>query len=117
MELRFLSNDADILVGDELVTSGVDGVYLAGLPVARVVQVERRAQSPFMRIYCEPIARLDGARHVMVLTPLNMVKAQHSPDAAPIAPSEAETKQQREDKSAQRRALGKANLPGAGGQR
>ena len=111
-----MSNDADIQVGDELVTSGVDGVYLAGLPVARVVQVERRAQSPFMRIYCEPIARLDGARHVMVLTPLNIVKAEHSPDAVPIAPSEAETKQQREDKSAQRRALGKGNLPGAGGQ-
>ncbi len=28
-----------------------------------------------MRIYCEPIARLDGARHVMVLAPLNMVEA------------------------------------------
>ncbi len=111
------AHDADIAGGGRLVTSGVDGVYLAGLPVARVVQVERRAQSPFMRIYCEPVARLDGARHVMVLTPLNMVKAQHSPDAAPIAPSEAETKRQREDKSAQRRALGKANLPGAGGQR
>ena len=115
MELRFLPNDADIKEGDELVTSGVDGVYLAGLPVARVVHVERRAQSPFMRIDCEPVARLDGARHVMVLTPLNVVKAQHSPDAQPLAPTEAQAQQQREDKSAQRRSMGKDNLPGPGG--
>ena len=118
MELRFMSNDADVQVGDELVTSGVDGVYVAGLPVAKVVEVERRAQSsPFMRIYCEPKARLDGARHVMVLTPLAIVKAQHSPDAQPIAPTAAETQQQREDKSAQRRAPGAAKVPGPGANR
>lgn len=117
MELRFMSNDADVKEGDELVTSGVDGVYMAGLPVARVVRVERRAQSPFMRIYCEPVARLDGARHVMVLTPLNILKAQHAPDAQPVVQTEAESKQQREDKSAQRRAAGKDTLPGPGGQR
>lgn len=117
MELRFMSNDADVKEGDELVTSGVDGVFMAGLPVARVVRVERRAQSPFMRIYCEPVARLDGARHVMVLTPLNILKAQHAPDAQPVVQTEAESKQQREDKSAQRRAAGKDNLPGPGGQR
>ena len=114
MELRFMSNDTDVQVGDELVTSGVDGVYMAGLPVATVVEVERRSQSPFMRIYCEPKARLDGARHVMVLTPLGILKAEHAPDAQPITPTAAETKQQREDKSAQRRAPGVAKVPGPG---
>src|SRR5690606_17204501 len=67
MELRFMPNDADVQVGDELVTSGVDGVYMAGLPVAKVIEVERRSQSPFMRIYCEPMARIDGAQHVLVM--------------------------------------------------
>lgn len=114
MELRFMSNDTDVQVGDELVTSGVDGVYMAGLPVATVVEVERRSQSPFMRIYCEPKARLDGARHVMVLTPLGILKAEHAPDAQPIMPTAAETQQQREDKSAQRRAPGVAKVPGPG---
>lgn len=114
MELRFMSNDTDVQVGDELVTSGVDGVYMAGLPVATVVEVERRSQSPFMRIYCEPKARLDGARHVMVLTPLGILKAEHAPDAQPIMPTAAETQQQREDKSAQRRAPGAAKVPGPG---
>lgn len=114
MELRFMPNDADVQVGDALVTSGVDGVYIAGLPVARVVEVERRSQSPFMRIYCEPVARLDGARHVMVLTPLDIVKAAHTPDAQPITPTAAETQQHREDKSAQRRAPGAIKAPGSG---
>ena len=113
IELRFIPNDADVQVGDELVTSGIDGVYMAGLPVAKVVEVERRAQSPFMRIYCEPVARLDGARHVMVLKPLSVLKAEHAPDAQPIVPSEAQNQQQREDKSAQRRAVpGKQSSPG-----
>lgn len=116
MELRFMPNDADIQPGDVLVTSGVDGVYLAGLPVATVVQVERRSQSPFMRVSCEPIARLDGAHHVMVLTPLNMVKAAHAPDVEPTTPTEAQAKQLREDKSAQRRSSGSGNLPGSGEQ-
>ena len=116
MELRFMPNNADVQVGDELVTSGVDGVYIAGLPVARVLEVERRSQSPFMRIYCEPVARLDGAQHVMVLTPLNMVKAEHTPDAQPIEPSAAQTQKMREDKSAQRRAPGTVNVPDTGAQ-
>lgn len=116
MELRFMPNDADVQVGDELVTSGVDGVYVAGLPVARVLQVERRSQSPFMRIYCEPVARLDGAQHVMVLTPLDQVKAAHAPDAQPIAETAAQTQKLREDKSAHRRAPGAANALGTGAQ-
>jgi rod shape-determining protein MreC len=108
MELRFMPNDADVEVGDLLTTSGVDGVYLGGLPVARVVEVERRSQSPFMRIYCEPLARLEGARHVMVLTPLSAVKAAAAPDVQPPVVSAEQTQAKREDKSAMRRAGGSA---------
>lgn len=114
MELRFMTNDADIEEGDELVTSGVDGVYVAGLPVARVVQVERRGQSPFMRIYCEPVARLEETRHVMVLTPLSVLKAQFAAEAQATAEVEEAAKPQREDKSAQRRASGADSLPKTG---
>ncbi|RYF21386.1 MAG: rod shape-determining protein MreC [Comamonadaceae bacterium] len=70
MELRFMPGNADVQEGDLLTTSGVDGLYPAGLPVARVVRVERRADSAFARIYCAPLAQVYGARHVMVLTPL-----------------------------------------------
>jgi rod shape-determining protein MreC len=69
MELRFMPANADILEGDLLTTSGVDGLYPPGLPVAKVVRVERRADSAFARIYCTPIAGVQGARHVMLLKP------------------------------------------------
>ena len=45
LELRFMASNADIQVGDLLTTSGVDGVYPPGLPVARVSHIERRAES------------------------------------------------------------------------
>ena len=69
LELRFVSANADVQEGDVLTTSGLDGVYPSGLPVARVVRVERRADSAFARIYCTPTARVEGARHVMLITP------------------------------------------------
>lgn len=70
MELRFTPGNADVQEGDLLTTSGVDGLYPPGLPVARVIRVERRADSTFARIYCAPLAQVYGARHVMVLQPL-----------------------------------------------
>lgn len=71
LELRYTLANADIESGDLLTTSGVDGVYPPGLPVARVREVERRAESSFTRIGCEPMARVSGALHVMVLTPVD----------------------------------------------
>ncbi len=70
MELRFMPANADVREDDLLTTSGVDGLYPSGLPVARVVRVERRADSAFARIYCMPLAQVQGARHVVVLKPL-----------------------------------------------
>jgi rod shape-determining protein MreC len=70
LELRFTLANADINQGDLLTTSGVDGVYPPGLPVARVTKVERRAESSFTRIECEPLARVQGALHVLVLAPV-----------------------------------------------
>jgi rod shape-determining protein MreC len=70
LELRFMATNADIEVGDLLSTSGVDGVYPPGIPVAKVTKVERRAETAFARILCEPVGHVQGARHVMVLEPL-----------------------------------------------
>lgn len=70
LELRFMAASADVQPGDLLTTSGVDGVYPAGLPVARVEKVERRADTAFARITCAPLALVSGVRHVMILTPV-----------------------------------------------
>lgn len=47
LELRFLAANADVQTGDLLVTSGLDGVYLPGLPVAKVARVDRDAAYSF----------------------------------------------------------------------
>lgn len=67
LELRFTAAGADIEVGDVLSTSGLDGIYPAGLPVATIAQIEHKAGTPFARVLCLPIAGLNQYRHVMVL--------------------------------------------------
>jgi rod shape-determining protein MreC len=91
MELRFMSGTSDVQVGDTLQTSGLDGIYPPGLPVARVVNVERRAESGFARIGLAPIAQPDGVRHVLVLEPL---AAQLPPRPAPVATPDARSERQ-----------------------
>lgn len=81
LELRFMGTNADVQDNDLLTTSGVDGVYPPGLAVARVTQVERRAESSFARIHAQPLALLSGVRHVMVLPPL-MPSQPARPEAA-----------------------------------
>ena len=71
LELRFMAGNADVQVGDKLTTSGVDGVYPAGLPVAQVASVDRRVDSGFARVLLAPAAGIDGVRHVLVLEPLS----------------------------------------------
>ena len=85
MELRYMAANADVQVGDELMTSGVDGVYPPGLSVARVMAVERRAESGFARILLAPSASADGVRHVLVLEPLAL---QLPPRDEPPAPAD-----------------------------
>jgi rod shape-determining protein MreC len=72
LELRYVSGQADVKVGDELHTSGLDGVYPPGLAVARVVDVQRRQDSGFARIMLKPTAAGDTARHVLVLEPVGL---------------------------------------------
>ncbi|MEI6759802.1 MAG: rod shape-determining protein MreC [Betaproteobacteria bacterium] len=86
LELRFMAANADVQTGDLLSTSGVDGVYPAGLPVARVDKVERRVDSAFARISCRALAQVSGVEHVLVLAPLLLaVPAPVEPTTGPMA--------------------------------
>ena len=71
LELRFMGSNSDVKEGDLLTTSGVDGVYPPGLPVAKISKIERRAESAFAKIYCTPEALVTGARHVIVVKPVS----------------------------------------------
>jgi len=67
LDMRFLAANADIQTGDTLVTSGIDGVYPAGLSVAKVVQVENVATGTFGRIMCQPLAGIDRNKQLLIL--------------------------------------------------
>lgn len=83
LELRFTSANSDIRIDDSFVTSGLDGVYPAGLPVATVQALDRRAETGFARVTLEPVARPEGVRFVRVLEP---VGAQQPPRPEPDPP-------------------------------
>ncbi len=67
VELRYMPVSADVQNGDVLVTSGIDGTYPSGLPVAKVTNVERNAAYAFARISCVPLTGVLGAIQVMVV--------------------------------------------------
>lgn len=68
LELRFVPLNADFQNGDRLVTSGIDGVYPPGLPVAEVSNVERSAAALFARITCRPLAGVSSHAQVLIVS-------------------------------------------------
>jgi rod shape-determining protein MreC len=81
LDLRFMAPNADVQVGDILITSGIDGVYPAGLAVARVMQVENNANGAFGRVVCQPLAGIQNHSQLLILM---------SPPELPPRPPEEE---------------------------
>ena len=69
LELRYMPANADVQVGDILVTSDLDSIYLPGFPVAKVINIERDSAYSFARIFCAPIAGVENFGELMVLSP------------------------------------------------
>lgn len=67
LEVRYLDMHADLKAGDILVTSGIDSVYPAGIPVARVLKVEQPRETPFALAHCQPLGAPDQNRHLLIL--------------------------------------------------
>jgi rod shape-determining protein MreC len=70
LSLRYMPTGADIQEDDLLVTSGIDGVYPQGIPVAKVVKIERDPAYPFAHVTCLPVAGVDKHRHLLILSSL-----------------------------------------------
>jgi rod shape-determining protein MreC len=68
LELRYQPVNADIEVGDELVTSGMDGTYPPALKVAKVIKVERDPAYPFAHVVCSPLAGVDRNRTLLIVS-------------------------------------------------
>ena len=71
LELRYLPATADIMVGDQLVTSGLGGRFPADYPVATVTSISEDLTRGFVSVLAKPLARLDSSREVLVIKPNN----------------------------------------------
>ncbi len=68
LDLPYLPTNVDIKRGDKLVTSGIDGIYPAGLAVATVSHIEITPDSPFARIICVPTGGVEHHRQVLLVS-------------------------------------------------
>lgn len=78
LELRFVPAGSDVQIGDTLVTSGLDGIFPPGIPVATITYVQHQAKSQFAFVLCLPTAQLSHHRQIMVLD-----YASHFPERPP----------------------------------
>ncbi len=83
LELKFIPLNADYQNGDRLVTSGIDGVYPPGLPVAEVTDVERNSAYLFARIRCKPLAGVNNYGHILVVRKEGDIPERPAEDAQP----------------------------------
>ena len=76
--LPYLPANADVHVGDVLVTSGLGGVFPPGYPVARVTEVHKDTVQPLAHVRAAPFAHLDTDAEVM------LIWFRHDSPAAPL---------------------------------
>ena len=67
LDIPYLPTNVDIKVGDKLVTSGIDGVYPAGLAVAIVTKIQQNPESPFAKIVSTPVAGVSNHLQLLLL--------------------------------------------------
>jgi rod shape-determining protein MreC len=67
LRLPFLASNADIQVGDLLVSSALGGRFPAGYPVGTVYEVRHVAGEHFMEAYASPAARLNQGRQALLV--------------------------------------------------
>ncbi len=67
LDIPYLPANVDIRVGDKLVTSGIDGIYPAGLAVATVTSILQNPESPFAKIVSTPVAEVTNHLQLLLL--------------------------------------------------
>lgn len=76
LQLLYIPKNADVKVGDLVVTSGLGERFPPGYPVARIKTVRHDPDNPFITVLAEPTARLDRSREVLLVWTLG----QHTPE-------------------------------------
>lgn len=84
LSLRYMPISSDIKIDDVLVTSGIDGTYPPGLPVAKITHIERDPAYPFARITCAPLAGVDQQRQLMIISGLSKLPEIPAEETKPV---------------------------------
>lgn len=69
LEVRYVSPNVTVAVGETLISSGVENLFPKGIPVARIVSVEPGTQSLFQQIHAVPLAAPDSLEETLLLIP------------------------------------------------
>jgi len=88
LELPHLPNNADIELGDLLVTSGLGGRFPPGYPVAQVTSVDHQPGRPFAEVLATPTAHLDRTREVLLVWTLDRAPKPEGTGQAPSGAAE-----------------------------
>jgi rod shape-determining protein MreC len=67
LNLPYITGDADIKVGDLLVTSGLGGIFPPGYPVAEISLVKRDPAQPFATVEAKPLAHMEQAHELLLV--------------------------------------------------
>ncbi len=72
LEMRYMSSNADVQVGDWIVTSGIDGIYPRGLRVGKVESLESDPNGIFSKFILTPAAGMGRYGEVLLLEPVTL---------------------------------------------
>jgi rod shape-determining protein MreC len=79
LRMEYVSEVFDVVAGDLIVTSGIDGIYPKGFPIGRVETVEKSG-SAYKRITVKPAVDFSALENVLVvLTPTAARQAAEGP--------------------------------------
>ena len=65
--MNYLNRDADVVVGDSVLTSGLDGIFPKGVVIGEVVEVSRRHNGLLQAATVRPSVALDRLEEVLVV--------------------------------------------------
>lgn len=109
LDIPYLPTNVDIKVGDKLVTSGIDGIYPAGLAVATVTTIQQNPESPFAKIVSTPIAEVNQHLQVLLLELPQSKEGELKPE---VATPEKAVEKPDDSKSANKKAKARKHAPG-----
>ena len=111
LSLPYLTVESDNKVGDLLVSSGLDGIFPAGYPVARITRVKRDPAETFAVVEAKPLAQLDRIREVLLLWHENPAEAHPGAATEPTVASPAVEKPAAEKPPVDKPAVAKPAVP------